>query len=381
MYICENCFNSEPISKYISEFGDSLKADFICNSCNNRSTYRLDKDEFKSKIQSIIKKHFVHDSSHGLISSAASYAKAEKDDISTYISPKIIYTLREVCNELFKIDYEPLFYDLLSDSTNYEYRNFDSDFSSDSDFEDLDLDVWINMGRDWYYSSIIDLKWNEFCERIKNEALCGADRGFDKIEELSKLETTFFTLSSTVPLTLLYRARSAKKEETLKEINSNPAKQLGIAPAEKAKHNRFSPEGVPYVYLSADNETIIKEIRATNEDRVAIGKFTIENLNLIDLRKEHIDSISKDIFDDRCSAQLLCSAKTILEFLADITKEVKREDSHSEYIPTQLVSEYIRSLEFDGFIFDSSICSGTNYVLFKDDYTFLEYHIQVNMDI
>ena len=122
-------------------------------------------------------------------------------------------------------------------------------------------------------------------------------------------------------------------------------------------------------------KTIIKEIRATNEDRVAIGKFTIENLNLVDLRKEHIDSISKDIFDARCSAQLLCSAKTILEFLADITKEVKREDSHLEYIPTQLVSEYIRSLGFDGFIFDSSLCSGTNYVLFKNSYTFVEYQI------
>lgn len=380
MYICENCFDSESITKYISEFGDSLRADFICKSCNKRSTYRFDKDEFKSKIQSIIKKHFSNQF-YGLISSASNYAKAEKDDISTYISSKIIYNLREVCYELFKINDEPLFYDLLSDATNYEYRNFDSDFSLDTDFEDLNLDVWINMGRDWYYSSIIDLKWNEFCEKIKNEALYGADCGFDKIEELSKLKTTFFTLSITVPLTLLYRARSAKKEETLKEINSNPAKQLGIAPVEKARHNRFSPEGVPYVYLSADNETIIKEIRATNEDRVATGKFTIENLNLIDLRKEHIDSISKDIFDDRCSAQLLCSAKTILEFLADITKEVKREDSHSEYIPTQLVSEYIRSLGFDGFIFDSSLCSGTNYVLFKDDYTFLGYHIQVNMDI
>lgn len=32
-------------------------------------------------------------------------------------------------------------------------------------------------------------------------------------------------------------------------------------------------------------------------------------------------------------------------------------------VSTQIVSEYIWSLGYDGFIFDSSLCSGTNYVL------------------
>ncbi len=42
-----------------------------------------------------------------------------------------------------------------------------------------------------------------------------------------------------------------------------------------------------------------------------------------------------------------------------------------EYIPTQIMSAYVWSKGYDGFLFDSSVnVGGTNLVLFKKSYNF-----------
>lgn len=366
MYVCENCFSSDLVSDYITTKGHRLRADFICKSCGKRSTYRLDKYDFKDKIQSIIREHFEHENRHGLIQSAKSYAKPDKDPISAFLTAKL-YNLRDISYELFEIDDEQAFYDLLIDSTSDYY---DTEFNCDSYEEN-----WINTGRDWDGSSRIELNWNKFCENVKNKTGHFNLSSYDTIVELSKIRRTFDTLANNFSKTL-YRARKANDDKKLKTIIDYHKKELGIATPEKAGHNRFSPKGIPYVYLSEDYETTIKEIKKEeNCNRFVVGEFSIINLKLVDLRKENVENIRKDIFHEKCTAQILCSAKTILNFLADITKEVKKEDNHLEYIPTQIVSKYICSLGYDGFIFDSSLCNGTNYVLFKDTYEYIDYKI------
>lgn len=366
MYICENCFDSNLISKHIKEKGNKTRADFICNSCENRSRFRIDRENFKKTIRSIIMKHYEHDSDHGLVSSASMMAREEDDDISMYIPQRMTYNLIDLCWELFEIDDNQKFYDLLVENRSYDYFEFPYNIYDET---------WMNLGRDWDVTSLIELNWDEFCKNVKHKARYFDHSQFNRINELSKLKETFSTLSKKVSISL-YRARKVNEKEKLKRIQVNPEKELGIATPEKSGHNRFSPSGIAYVYLSEDDETILKEIRVKNRDRVAIAKFSINDLNLVDLRKENIEIISKDIFHDKCTAQLLCSANTILDFLYDITREVKKEDNHLEYIPTQIVSEYIWTLGYDGFIFDSSLCDGTNYVLFKAEYKFIDYQIK-----
>ena len=363
MYVCENCFDSSVINEHIIKVGYVLRADFICKECNNRSTYRIDKNEFIATIRKIIERHYEHEYQHSLIYRASQLVE-EGDDMSLYLSSRIVHSLRDICDDFFGV-YEDKFFELLTN--NYSY--YDSGY-----YDDSYSDVWINMGRDWDGSSKIELRWDEFCENVKHKARFFEHAQFNRSKELSKLNETFLTLSINVSTTL-YRARNANKDETLDKIHLRPVIELGIAPPQRAGHNRFSPSGIPYVYLSEDDKTIIKEIRANDGDRVGIGRFQINNLNLVDLRKDNLEKISKDLFNEKCTAQLLCSASTILDFLSDITKEVKKEDNHLEYIPTQIVSEYIWSLGYDGFIFDSSLCSGTNYVLFKDTYGFVDYRI------
>ena len=37
--------------------------------------------------------------------------------------------------------------------------------------------------------------------------------------------------------------------------------ELGATPAHRAGHGRLNPHGTPYVYLAADEFTVIKEVR------------------------------------------------------------------------------------------------------------------------
>jgi len=362
MCVCENCFDSNVINEHIIKVGRKFRADFICKECKNRSRYRVDKDVLADDVRSAITRHFSTDEKHGLYASASMMAKDEGDDVSDILSSN---NLMSVSYDLFGIDYDEKFYKLILDDPDY-----------DSPFNGSEYDEgWMNIGRDWDGSSFIELKWDDFCENVKHKARFFDHAQFDRKKELSKLDETFSTLSTNVSTTL-YRARNANKDETRDKIIANPALELGIAPPIRAGHNRFSPSGIPYVYLSEDDKTIIKEIRANDGDRVGIARFRIDNLNLVDLRKITLDTISKDLFNEKCTSQLKCSANTILDFLKDITKPISKEDNHLEYVPTQIVSEYIWSLGYDGFIFDSSLCSGTNYVLFKDSYSFVDYKIK-----
>jgi hypothetical protein len=64
----------------------------------------------------------------------------------------------------------------------------------------------------------------------------------------------------------------------------------------------------------------------------------------------------------------------IREFLADISRPIDEDSQVLEYIPTQIMSEYIWSKGYDGFLFDSSVnINSTNIVLFEEKYQYKEH--------
>ena len=146
MHVCENCFDSDLISDYIIQNGEEQIISFICSDCENSSKYMLHRSEFRIILQKIIRIHFVHEYNHELCGRVQKMAKEEGDHISSFLTVKL-YNLREICYELFGIDNESRFYDLLVDTTWDE----DSDFCCDSYERN-----WINMGRDWYGNSTIE---------------------------------------------------------------------------------------------------------------------------------------------------------------------------------------------------------------------------------
>ena len=163
---------------------------------------------------------------------------------------------------------------------------------------------------------------------------------------------------------------NSQKEK--KDILKFPEVELGKAPKEVVKNNRFSPIGISYGYFSFDEKTSIYEVRAEFNKEVAIGIFELkEELSLVDFRKKY--SLSSELYEkkdmnpfDEQNFNILLT--DIYGFITDISKPINENDTLLEYVPTQIMAEYIWSLGYDGFIFDSSQNKGgENLVLFGDN--------------
>jgi hypothetical protein len=156
-----------------------------------------------------------------------------------------------------------------------------------------------------------------------------------------------------------YRARISSKD-------SFSVTQLGKPPCDKALPGRANPEGIPYLYLSNDPKTCIYEVRPSVLDYITVGKFKLkQGIEIISLKD--INEVSPFLLEDGIE-DFMIHKKYLQKLEFELSKPLRRNDSHLEYLPTQYLSEYIKSLGVVGFEFRSSINKGGfNLVIFADD--------------
>jgi hypothetical protein len=141
--------------------------------------------------------------------------------------------------------------------------------------------------------------------------------------------------------TSLFRARRQPKDEVYATAGT-----LGPPPVEHAiQTNRMSPPGVVMTYVSDDVETALAET-AVKSGRYAIGEFLTERDALIlDLsRLPRVPSIFAELPDS-----LEYDPRPRLHFLHQISQQISRpiardDRVHIEYVPTQVVTEYLRTI-------------------------------------
>ena len=168
----------------------------------------------------------------------------------------------------------------------------------------------------------------------------------------------------------LYRARY----EGCKRKYQSPA-ELGPPPEEAAiQSNRMSPAGIPMFYGADDEETALRETYNCPGYYV-VGKFEIRRPGvLLDFTAiPPVPSLFEQIPDtaeDR--------PRRLLKFLHHVAEQVsvsidRDGKEHLEYVPTQVVTEYIRdqltweNLRVDGIEYYSAVHPGhVSYVLFAD---------------
>lgn len=131
--------------------------------------------------------------------------------------------------------------------------------------------------------------------------------------------------------------------------------EMGPPPNDKAKGGRVNPVGISVLYLSDEKETTFYEIRAGVYDYVTVGKFRllrdIEVINLV-----NIDHISPFIGIDYGFD--LTQYAVNIEHLKMIAQEVAkpmRNDNALDYLPTQYISDFIRSKGYDGIEYGSTM--------------------------
>lgn len=200
------------------------------------------------------------------------------------------------------------------------------------------------------------LTWRDFSKSIK----------FENRFHNSKFNADVFAsfLSSVVKThhsgELFYRARIAK------DINGYVCNKMGAPPPEKRSAGRVNPEGIGVLYLSLEKETVLNEIRANFFDYVTIGSFQAKR----DFRVVNLSGLLKiSPFDNIDTLECFALNRDIFRELSnEIAKPLRRNDSTLEYLPTQYISEFVKSQGYDGVEFDSTLRKGGhNLALFDLD--------------
>ena len=149
--------------------------------------------------------------------------------------------------------------------------------------------------------------------------------------------------------------------------------ELGPPPLKKAAQSRMSPAGIVMMYVSEDASTALYET-ANAVGTYAIGAFrTRRDISVLDLAElPPVPSLFEEIPDS-----LEYDPRRDLIFLHrlahDISRPIARDDRiHINYVPTQVVTEYVRSARFSngrlhGIRYRSSRRDGgVSVVLFAD---------------
>ncbi len=197
--------------------------------------------------------------------------------------------------------------------------------------------------------------WNDFVEAIKRRNRFHSDYiNTEILYTFLRCARKSYKAGST-----FYRSRVCPTER------GYPCREMGAPPDIKAKAGRVNPEGISILYLADAKETTLYEIRAGVYDYVTVGKFRlqkdIEVINLAD-----IDKISPFIGIDYGFD--FTQYATNIEHLKMIGQEIAkplRNDNSLDYLPTQYISDYIKSKGYDGIEYISTMYkNGVNLAVF-----------------
>jgi hypothetical protein len=354
MYVCGACFSDDGLAGYCRQYAENEECDFCGATAEEAIAAPL--DEVIAYICQCVHHYFDDPANAGLAYEGE------------YLG-ETFYT-----SEVF----EELGLDFPNDRDN-RLRNVVT--------QGMDTDLWCQVDP---YGLTPDeqlrFSWENFCQVVKHERRYfflheeESQEGRNYREEVHSPGATLemildFAKEAGALVKLGKGSRIFRARRQLREEKFRTAGELGPPPERYAtQSNRMSPPGVVMTYASEDLATALAET-ASKPGTFAVGEFVIDrDLLILDLTKlpqaptpftELPDSLE---YDPRPRLTFLNAVNH------DISKPIARDDRvHVEYVPTQVVTEYVRTVVrlkgqcVDGIRYDSSRKRGsTALVLFAN---------------
>ena len=293
------------------------------------------------------------------------------------------------------------------DSENKEYLNISftdgtpiedilDELGLECDSEDIKEAICEGLEDYWYRREVIDwgypigdtyARWERFKSIIqtkcrfffkdyvdKGENYLSTDKPSSILNTISKWLDAFSLDYLIKENTVLYRARVFPKNS---EQNLDK-KNLGPPPSENIRtSSRMSPDGIPIFYLSLDKKTAIYETYFNNKNKLVVSRWKIiKSIKVIDLTKISTLPCIDFFHEEEKFIESHYAMIFLKSFSDDISKPIKKDDlKHLEYIPSQIVSEFIKFYRKEkGMIYKSSKSNdGKNLALFFNAYNYQEY--------
>jgi len=205
-------------------------------------------------------------------------------------------------------------------------------------------------------SLLRESSWEKFMSSIKNINRFHSNHiNLELLNEFLCSPQTQRIVSSDSDV--FFRARISDENGIKKE-------EMGPPPAKKATAGRANSAGISCLYLSNNIMTTLHEIRARDFDYVSVASFKpCRELKIVDLSNlDNISPFSQGSFDYEWFAINMSILKKIS---TEIAKPLRRQDSDLDYLPAQYISDFVKSLGFDGICYRSSLNKdGLNYAFF-----------------
>lgn len=149
----------------------------------------------------------------------------------------------------------------------------------------------------------------------------------------------------------LYRCRISNDKESI------PLNEMGAPDATKSSDGRANSRGIRCLYLGDSDKTTIHETRAGKYDSICIGTFVLkDDIVVVDFKSiNKISPFAEGIIDN--IMELAVNKQYLEKINTEMSKIMRRKDDSLDYLPTQYITDFVKSIENEGI----SIYSGIEY--------------------
>jgi len=137
---------------------------------------------------------------------------------------------------------------------------------------------------------------------------------------------------------------------------------------DSASEGRANAKGIPCLYVATDKETAMSEVRPWLGSIMSVGQFKlIKDLKIIVFASDKQESKTALHFHFEEPSEPEKIKSVWFHIDKAFSRPTKASDLKSDYAPTQIISEFIKSKGYDGIAYRSSLGSGHNIALFDLD--------------
>lgn len=317
MKFCSNCFNDTEIKNIIN----SINNTDVCDIHNVKSEHIYDTDKHDNLVpyfEALVDVYTVASESQIEIDKAK-YVRLKYD---------LLYNWK-IFNDVCKPENV---HNIVKSICKEKYEESPSLFDNDIVIEEL-----FDLEYKKEYSLLKTYSWDDFkTSLIKNNRYHTNIFNKKLFEQYCWAAPKFYSAG-----TKFYRGRISDK-------NGYSLEDMGCPPLKNSKAGRVNAEGVECLYLANNIETTINEVRAGVADYVTIATFELQkDIIIADLK--NINKISPFSIPD---ANFLVNYAINKEHLSKINEEmskvVRLSDTKLDYVPTQYICDFIKTLERDG---------------------------------
>lgn len=200
--------------------------------------------------------------------------------------------------------------------------------------------------------------WAEFADVIKTK-----NRFYNSYFKADQfISFLSYSITKYSKGTKFYRARICNDQKGYSK------EEMGAPPVRKRKPGRVNPEGIGVLYLASDEQTALNEVRASAFDYVTVGTFElVKEINVVNI--SGLNSISPMLCQSGLEP-LAANIKIFSDIAKEMAKPLRRSDSPLEYLPTQYITEFIKSKGYYGVMYKSTMGTGGDDIAVFDEALF-----------